>query len=271
MQDHGYRITPQITPPKIIYTGAQKKEKMQVLYENWLSADENWNKSKLAVSLQQSSKLSTFGCRKWFTRQDLIDKYKSSEIATEIIQEKLALEESVRKTVVRAHPDAPNNLQLQQYLCFDEDGESEQHDSVLSSLFKAVSKTKKGKKDKKDKDKDKKKRKRSSSSSSDSSGSESESGSGSGSSSDSSSDDKKKKKSKAKATKGKKGKKTTKVTKDKKETEKQKEAREKKEQREKEREAEKAKNKIRAEATKAVVLGLFFFRGRKVFYWNSQT
>ena len=171
---------------------------MQVLYENWLSADENWNKSKLVVSLQQSSKLSTFGCRKWFTRQDLIDKYKSPEIATEIIQEKLALEESVRKTVVRAHPDAPNNLQLQQYLCFDEDGESEQHDSVLSSLFKAVSKTKKGKKDKKDKDKDKKKRKRSSSSSSDSSGSESESGSGSGSSSDSSSDDKKKKKSKAK-------------------------------------------------------------------------
>ena len=120
-----------------------------MLYENWLSADENWSKSKLVLSLQQSSKLSTFGCRKWFTRQDLIDKYKSPEIASEIIQEKLALEESVRNTVVRPHPDAPSNLLLQQFLCFDEDGESEQHDSVLSSLFQAVSKNKKKDKDKK--------------------------------------------------------------------------------------------------------------------------
>ena len=227
-----------------------------MLYENWLSADENWSESKLVLSLKQSSKLSTFGCRKWFTRQDLTDKYKSPEIAAEIIHEKLALEESVRKTVVRPHPDAPSNLQLQQYLCFDEDGESEQHDSVLSSLFKAVSKDTKKKKDKEDK----KKRKRSSSSSSGSSESGSESKSSSESSS--TSDDKKKKKAKGKKDKSKKKKakgKTT--TKDKKETEKQKEAREKKEQKEKEREAEKAKNKIRADATKAILWGLFLFYG----------
>ncbi len=242
-------------------TGAQKKEKMQVLYENWLSADENWSKSKLVLSLQQSSKLSTFGCRKWFTRQDLIDKYKSPEIASEIIQEKLALEESVRNTVVRPHPDAPSNLLLQQFLCFDEDGESEQHDSVLSSLFQAVSKNKK-------KDKDKKKRKRSTSSSSESS----ESGSSSGSSESSSSDDKKKKKNAKKDKSGKKkGKNTKKDKKDKKETEKQKEAREKKELKEKERDEEKAKNKIRSNATKAVSLGGFLLRGRKAFYWNGQT
>ena len=232
-----------------------------MLYENWLSADENWSKSKLVLSLQQSSKQSTFGCRKWFTRQDLIDKYKSPEIASEIIQEKLALEESVRNTVVRPHPDAPSNLLLQQFLCFDEDGESEQHDSVLSSLFQAVSKNKK-------KDKDKKKRKRSTSSSSESS----ESGSSSGSSESSSSDDKKKKKNAKKDKSGKKkGKNTKKDKKDKKETEKQKEAREKKELKEKERDEEKAKNKIRSNATKAVSLGGFLLRGRKAFYWNGQT
>ena len=214
---------------------------MQVLYESWLSAEEEWSSSKLVVTLRNSSKLSSFGCRKWFTRADLLAKYNNDEdIVTEIIHEKEKVPEAIRKSLVRPHPDAPLNKQLTQYLCFHEDGESEEHDSVLSSLFSAVSK-KKTKKDKKDK---RKKRKRSTSSSSTSTRSESES-------SGSSSNDKKKKKKKKskKDRKDSKGSKKEKTSK-KKETEKQKAAREKKELKDKEKEAEKENNKIRSAANK---------------------
>ena len=160
---------------------------MQVLYESWLTSEEEWSSSKLVLTLRNSSKLSSFGCRKWFTKSDLMTKYNNDEeVVDEIIHEKEKVPEAIRKSLVRPHPDAPGNKSLTQYLCFHEDGESEEHDTVLSSLFSAVSKKKSTKKDKKEK---RKKRRRSTSSSSTSTRSESES-------SGSSSNDKKKKKKK---------------------------------------------------------------------------
>lgn len=158
-----------------------------MLYESWLTSEEEWSSSKLVLTLRNSSKLSSFGCRKWFTKSDLMTKYNNDEeVVDEIIHEKEKVPEAIRKSLVRPHPDAPGNKSLTQYLCFHEDGESEEHDTVLSSLFSAVSKKKSTKKDKKEK---RKKRRRSTSSSSTSTRSESES-------SGSSSNDKKKKKKK---------------------------------------------------------------------------
>ncbi len=225
--------------------GRQKKEKMQVLFEQWLSSDENWEKSKLIITMKESTKLSTFGCRKWFTKSELTSKYKSEDVAKEIILEKESADESIRGSLIRRHPDAPRNDSMVQYLCFDEDGETEVHDSVLSSLFEGVSKKKHGKHEKKNK-----KRKRSKRSTS--SASSSESSSVSQSSSSSSNDKKKKKKKKSKGKKDKKGSKSKGKKAKGKETEKQKEARIQKEQKAKEREVEQAKNKIRTEASKAL-------------------
>ena len=184
---------------------------------------------------------------------DLIEKFRSEDLADDVIAEKVAADKSLN--LVRDHPDAPNNPKLTQYLCLHEDGGSEEHDTVLSSLFQAVSKSDGGKgKGKKDK---KKKRKHSSSSSS-----PSESKSASSSSSDSSKDKKKTKKNKkdkksAKATKGKKSKKEKKNKDDKaEETEKQKAAREKKELKEQEK-------KRRKKKTKSVKTRLRWWIGRR--------
>ena len=227
--------------------GASKSQKMQVLYEGWLSANEDWTSSTLVISLRSSTAHRKKGARKWFTRDELAVKYSKGQtldytVADEIIQEKLK-DEVTASQCCRPHPDCPRNKSMTQYLCFDEATECDEQDEVMTSLMTCCDKTKK--RSKKDK-----KRKRSTSSSD--SGSESESSDSSDSSTESGKKKKKKsKKSKAgkkegKKSKGKKGKKLTKEMR-----EKEREKQEKKMKQDEEKQLEKLKTEKRSRAKKA--------------------
>ena len=227
---------------------------MQVLYEGWLAANEDWESSSLVISIRSSAAHRKKGARKWFTRDELARKYSTGEtldytIADEIIGEKVKDEVTAQQSC-RPHPDCPNNESLTQYLCFDEATECDEQDEVMTSLMTCCDKDKKHKK-KKDK-----KRKNSTSSSDSGSGSES----GDSDSSDSSTESGKKKKKKDKKNKknksgknkkgkksnGKKGKKLTKAQK-----EKEQEKEKKKLKQEEEKQQEKVKTEKRSAAKKA--------------------
>ena len=162
-----------------------------MLFEEWLSANEKWNNSKLVISIRSNVAFRKRGSRKWFTRMELVAKYQDPEIAEEVIREKESLNKAAPGSCARPHPDAPANEKMRQYLCFDEATEANEEDTILSSMFQCVEREKAKRKSKD------KKRKRSSSSS----GASSSSRSSSGSESSDSSDKKKKKKKSKKAKK----------------------------------------------------------------------
>eukprot|EP00435_Cladocopium_sp_Y103_P066067 s13_g28.t1 len=224
----------------------RKSQKMQVLFEQWLSASEDWSASTLVLSMRHSHTHTKRGSRRWMTRADLLAKYHGDEsIVDEIIREKES--DAVTKTQsCRAHPDAPNNPKLKQFLCYDEETEADSEDTVLNSLFECIDSGK-------NKKKDKKKRKRSTSSSSSSSSSSSEEESSSDSGEKKKSKKKKGKKAKKeKKAKGGKGKSKKEKKKGKADKEKEKEKREKQEQKDKERAAEKEDQENRSKAKKVL-------------------
>lgn len=228
-----------------IAAGERKSQKMQVLFEQWLSANEDWSESTLVMSMRHSHTHTKRGSRRWMTRAELMEKYKDESVVDEIIGEK-ERDSGTKIHCCRAHPDAPNNPKLKQFLCYDEETEADSEDVVLSSLFECKD-SGKSKKDKK--------RKRSTSSSSSSSSS-----SASQESSDSDSGEKKSKKKKKskKSKKGKKGKSSkNKGKKDKKKSKaeklKDKERRDKQELKDKERAAEKEDQDNRSKAKKVLL------------------
>ena len=229
-----------------IAAGERKSQKMQVLFEQWLSANEDWSESTLVMSMRHSHTHTKRGSRRWMTRAELMEKYKDESVVDEIIGEK-ERDSGTKIHCCRAHPDAPNNPKLKQFLCYDEETEADSEDVVLSSLFECRDSGKNSKKDKK--------RKRSTSSSSSSSSS-----SASQESSDSDSGEKrsKKKKKSKKSKKGKKGKSSkNKGKKDKKKSKaeklKDKERRDKQELKDKERAAEKEDQDNRSKAKKVLL------------------
>lgn len=234
-------------------TGPKKAQKMQVLFEQWLSAGEDWSKSKLVQSMQSKKSFQKRGARRWFTRQELALKYKDAQgsanynVADEIIKEKKKDPTSAEQCV-RKHPDAPEVESLTQYLCFDEEVESDQQDVVLTSLFQGVADAGRNRKSKKDK----KRKKDSSSDSSPSSDEESDSSSDDDKSSDESSSESNRKSKKSK--KGKKAKKSKKAKskKGKKGKKQSKEAKAKQEAKDRKRDADKKEQEIRSAAKKVL-------------------
>lgn len=233
--------------PCRLIPGSGKKQKLAVMFEDWLTASEDWDTSKLVVQMKEVHSKGRRGSRQWLCRYQIVAKYGGDEnIADEIISAKLSLDEKERALVVRDHPDTPLP-ELRQFLVFDAESEYDSSDSILESLFSATS-TEKGGKDKGKK----KKRKGSSSSSSDSSCS-------SDSSSSDSSEKKKKKKKGKKSKKSKKGKKAKgKKGKSKADKEKAKQKQQEKDKKDKDREEEKKKQTVRGEAKKACDYIMFF-------------
>ena len=203
--------------------------------------------------MQKKESFQKRGARRWFTRQELALKYKDAQgsanynVADEIIKEKKKDPTSAEQCV-RKHPDAPDVESLTQYLCFDEEVESEQEDVVLTSLFQGVDAAGRKRNDKTKKNK--KRKKDSSSDSSPSSEEESDSSSDDDKSSGESSSESNRKSKKSK--KGKKGKskksKKAKTGKGKKQT---KEAKAKQDEKDRKRDVEKKEQETRAAAKKA--------------------
>lgn len=179
--------------------GSNKSEKLQLMFEDWCQSNEDWHQSSFLLRIRTTHSNKVKGARRWLTEQAIAEKYKSAEIAKEIVAAKLNCE-VMRKTSVRPHPDMPHRKDLQLYLCWDESFETSEVDTVVESLFEQRS-TSKDSKDSKG-DKKRKKSKRRSSSSSNSSYSSDASTSSSSSDSSAKKSKRKSKKNKDKKDKG---------------------------------------------------------------------
>lgn len=176
--------------------GSNKSEKLQLMFEDWCQSNEDWHQSSFLLRIRTTHSNKVKGARRWLTEQAIAEKYKSAEIAKEIVAAKLNCE-VMRKTSVRPHPDMPHRKDLQLYLCWDESFETSEVDTVVESLFEQRSTSKDSKGDKK-----RKKSKRRSSSSSNSSYSSDASTSSSSSDSSAKKSKRKSKKNKDKKDKG---------------------------------------------------------------------
>ncbi|CAK9109543.1 Uncharacterized protein SCF082_LOCUS50913 [Durusdinium trenchii] len=254
---------------------AEKTQKLQVLYEQWIGATEKWSASQLVVRMRNRKLSKKVGGRRFMTEREIIQRY-GEEVAADIIANKESKhKEDPEAGLVKAHPESEK---LKLYLCWDQEYEQEEEDNLIEMMYedfdgdmddfgnKTESSDKgKGKRvAKSPAKKDSGKRKKSSSSSSgppssssagSSSDASSSSDSDSSSSTDSSESDKKKKKKKARKANKKDRKKNSKkdkkqAKKNKKGVKKEKDAKSKKKNKKAEKEKEekeKEKERVRAE------------------------
>ena len=185
--------------------GGSKKDKLAVLFEEWMKCSEDWSQSDFIVRMRESRKDSMKGGRRWMTEADIANKYlpgrtmgEAKTIAREIVQGKENCPH-MKANHIKPHPNLPTRQDMRLFLVWDEAYETSQTDTVVESLFQCRDDGKDSKKGKHEKSKKKdKKRKVPDSSSSDSESCDSES---SDSSSSSSQAKKKKKKKKKKTSK----------------------------------------------------------------------
>ena len=82
-------------------------DKLQVLYEQWLSCDGHWTESAIYQQLKTSSRHRKKGARKWLTEAELALKYGSAVVAAKITLHKRSEPEC--KDQVREHKDCPGD------------------------------------------------------------------------------------------------------------------------------------------------------------------
>ena len=83
-------------------------EKLQILYEQWLSCEGHWRESQILKELRTSTRHRRLGARKWLTVGELTQKYGSERVALKIKDAKESDPDmSVNQT--RAHPDCPDD------------------------------------------------------------------------------------------------------------------------------------------------------------------
>lgn len=80
---------------------------MAILWEEWLSSNENWKVSNYAMRLSKSHTHEVIGARRWMTFNQLCDKYQDQDVAESIRTAKLSNPEM--KDHVKPHPDNPDN------------------------------------------------------------------------------------------------------------------------------------------------------------------
>ena len=93
---------------RLLATFRSGSEKLQVLFEQWMSCDGHWSESSLYQQLKVSHTHRRRGARKWLTETELAVKYNSENIANKIVMSKLT-DPEVKKLQVRDHPDAPGD------------------------------------------------------------------------------------------------------------------------------------------------------------------
>ena len=82
---------------------------MQALYEDFISCSGEWTKSMLYRRITNSQKHQKRGCRKWLTKQQLLEHFKNPKVVKALIRRKM-LDKTLRKTEVRWHPEVPGYL-----------------------------------------------------------------------------------------------------------------------------------------------------------------
>ena len=76
------------------------------IWEEWLKCNEKWGAFSWAMALKHTSSFEKFGCRRWMTEAQLLQKYDNrAEVVASIIETKK--EPALINTHVKPHPDAP--------------------------------------------------------------------------------------------------------------------------------------------------------------------
>ena len=83
---------------------APGREKLQVLMDEWMTCGGKWKQSAFYKRCTDRTTHSERGARVWMTRQQITEKYKSSEIANMICRQKIDDPELFR-TQTKSHPD----------------------------------------------------------------------------------------------------------------------------------------------------------------------
>eukprot|EP00435_Cladocopium_sp_Y103_P034615 s1799_g9.t1 len=131
--DHYMLYQPRVHVPSS-HAGANKQEKMAILFEEWCGAGEDWRTSSFLVRIRTKHSAKKRGGRRWMTQEQLATKYNCSQTAQEIVNAKES-DPVLKKTQIRPHPELPNRADLRLYLCWDESVESDEQDTVVESLF----------------------------------------------------------------------------------------------------------------------------------------
>eukprot|EP00438_Fugacium_kawagutii_P035946 Skav208479 [mRNA] locus=scaffold2430:18497:18928:+ [translate_table: standard] len=108
---------------------------MSLTNQQWISTDafygEKWG--QLVVQARSSVKGSKTGARRWMTRDEMVKKYGSENIAHELIETKLT-DPELRATQIRPHPEVPDREDMRQYLVWDESFETDVEDTVVEQM-----------------------------------------------------------------------------------------------------------------------------------------
>ena len=94
------------TPKEIRAAGVaafRNHDRLQMLFEQWTQCKGQWKESEFMISLKQKRRNRAYGCRRWMTKNEIIQKFGDVEIAEQIIAAKM--DDSVKGDQVRAHPD----------------------------------------------------------------------------------------------------------------------------------------------------------------------
>lgn len=82
--------------------------RLQVLQDAWSQCAGIWKQSQLYKKIVERKKTTAHGARLWLTRGQLVEKYRSQQMADVICDGKLA-DEELKKTHTKRHPDCPED------------------------------------------------------------------------------------------------------------------------------------------------------------------
>ncbi|CAL1164269.1 unnamed protein product [Cladocopium goreaui] len=119
-------------------TGGNKRQKLAVLFEEWVNCSEDWPQSSFVIRMKQRTTERQKGGRRWMTKADIVSKYAPGRTESEAksIAEEIVAHKEQTPDAKRPHPDAPLNSEMTLYLVWDEQFESTEHDSVVEQLFR---------------------------------------------------------------------------------------------------------------------------------------
>ncbi len=84
-------LGPRKAPPAVVERASVFKKRrggLLALFEDWLQAKEDWGKSCLVQRLTKGRTERFRGRFKWFTRDELLQRYKNEELVTDLCQRK---------------------------------------------------------------------------------------------------------------------------------------------------------------------------------------
>lgn len=109
---------------------------MSTLYESWTESGGDWTKSKIYLQVKQSERFKRVGVREWMTRAEMNVRF-GPEGAAAIIDRKLS-DKDLAKTETRRHPEAPDCDSLVQFLCLNQEKETDSTETTVNTLYEAA-------------------------------------------------------------------------------------------------------------------------------------